>query len=200
VVRELDTATVYVSPMRRRMRLFWRVLGTTFDVGLMVLGSALVAFAAVVLLDGFDVVNLGLTTSTGAMLGSGLVIAVFGAFAIGVAVEGPVRHLREFSTSEMELAITRGISLLVTGVVFLTVGRIGLGHIGGLPTVFDQSLEVVVSTGIAGFTWTLVVGLVALWGVRRVFADRPWLDQIELPLLYLVWAIGTAIVFGMFTS
>lgn len=195
---ELDTGTVYVSPLRRRARLFWRVLGTTFDVGLMVLGSALVSFAVVILLDGFDVVNLGLTESTGAMLGSALVIAVFGAFAIGVAVEGPVRHLRELSTNELELAITRGISLLITGLVFLTVGRIGLGYIKELPAVFDQSLQVVVSTGIAGFTWTLVVGLVALWGVRRMFADRPWLDQIELPLLYVVWAIGTAIVFGMF--
>jgi hypothetical protein len=197
VVQEFDTATVYVTPLRRRLRLFWRVLGTTFDVGLMVLGSALVALAAVVLLDGFDVVNLGLTNSTGAMLGSGLVIAVFGAFAIGVAVEGPVRQLREFSTQEIELAIARGAALIVSGVVLLIVGRIGQGHVADLPGVFERSLQVVVATGIAGFTWTLIVGLVALWGLRRMYADRPWLDQIELPLLYFVWAIGTAVVFGM---
>jgi len=196
-VHEYDTATIYVSPLKRRLRLFWRVLGTTFDVGLMVVGSALVAVAAVVLLDGFGVVELGLTTSTGAMLGSSLVIAVFGAFAIGVAVEGPVRQLREHSTHEIELAVARGVALLVTGIVLLAIGRVGLGYIGDLPHVFDQSLEVVVATGIAGFTWTLVVGLAALWGVRRVFADRPWLDQIELPLLYVVWAIGVAVVYGM---
>ncbi|GBD85032.1 hypothetical protein BMS3Abin02_01431 [bacterium BMS3Abin02] len=196
-MHEYETATVYVSPLKRRLRLFWRVLGTTFDVGLMVVGSALVAVAAVVLLDGFGVVELGLTTSTGAMLGSSLVIAVFGAFAIGVAVEGPVRQLREHSTHEIELAVARGVALLVTGIVLLAIGRIGLGYIGDLPRVFDQSLEVVVATGIAGFTWTIVVGLVALWSVRRVFADRPWLDQIELPLLYIVWAIGVAVVYGV---
>ena len=196
-MHEYDTATIYVSPTRRRLRLFWRVLGTTFDVGLMVVGSALIGLAAVVLLDGFDVIELGLTTSTGAMLGSSLVIAIFGAFAIGVAVEGPVRQLRELSTDEIELAAARGISLLVAGLVLLALGRIGLGYVGDLPHVFDQALHVVVAAGIAGITWTLVVGLVALWGVRRMFADRPWLDQIELPMLYVVWAIGVSVVFGM---
>jgi hypothetical protein len=200
VVHELDTTTVYVSPMRRRLRLFWRVLGTTFDVGLMVVGTALVAFAAVILLDGFEVVDRGLTSSTGAMLGSSLVIAVFGAFAIGVAVEGPVKEFRELSANEIELAAARGLALAVTGVVLLIIGRLALGYVSDLPVVFEQSLQIVVSSGISGFTWTLVVGLVALWGIRRVFADRAWLDQIELPLLYVVWAVGLAIVFGMITS
>lgn len=196
-MQEYDTATVYVTPLRRRLRLFWRVLGTTFDVGLMVVGSALIALAAVVMLDGFEVVDLGLTTSTGAMLGSSLVIAVFGAFAIGVAVEGPVRQVREFSTNEIELAAARGIALLVSGILLLIVGRIGLDHISGLPHVFDQALQVVVAAGTAAFTWTLVVGLAALWGVRRVYADRSWLDQIELPMLYIVWAIGVMVVYGV---
>lgn len=200
VVQEFDTATVYVSPMRRRLRLFWRVLGTTFDVGLMVVGTALVAFAIVILLDGFDIVDRGLTASTGAMLGSSLVIAVFGAFAIGVAVEGPVRELRELSANEIELAVARGLAIVITGVVLLVIGRVGLGYVNDLPIVFEQALQIVVATGIAGFTWTLVVGLVALWGIRRVFADRHWLDQIELPLLYVVWAVGVVIVFGMITT
>ncbi len=199
-MHELDTTTVYVGPMRRRLRLFFRVLGTTFDVGLMVVGTALVAFAAVILLDGFEVVNRGLTTSTGAMLGSSLVIAVFGAFAIGVAVEGPVKEFRELSANEIELAVARGLALIVTGVVLLVIGRLALGYVSDLPVVFEQSLQVVVASGTSGFTWTLVVGLAALWGVRRVFADRVWLDQIELPLLYVVWAVGLAIVFGMITS
>ena len=191
-MQEYDTATVYVTPLRRRLRLFWRVLGTTFDVGLMVVGSALIALAAVVMLDGFEVVDLGLTTSTGAMLGSSLVIAVFGAFAIGVAVEGPVRQVREFSANEIELAAARGIALLVSGIVLLIVGRIGLDHISGLPFFIPAFTE-----GTAAFTWTLVVGLAALWGVRRVYADRSWLDQIELPMLYIVWAIGVMVVYGV---
>lgn len=185
------------SPTRRRLRLAWRVVATSFDVGLMVIGSALVALAAVVLLDGFEVLDMNLTTSTGQMLGSGLVIAVFGAFAIGVAVEGPIREARAISANEIELAVARGGSLIVAGLALLWLGKLGEKYIGDLPHVFDQAIAVVVAVGTAGFTWTLVVGLVTLWGARRLFADRYDLDRFELPVLYVVWAVGTAIVFGM---
>lgn len=185
------------SPLRRRLRLAWRVVATSFDVGLMVIGSALVALAAVVLLDGFDVFDLNLTTSTAQMLGSGLVIAVFGAFAIGVAVEGPVREARAISANELELALARGGSLIVVGLVLLWLGKLGEKYIDDLPHVFDQAIAVVIAAGTSGFTFTLVVGLAALWGARRLFADRYHLDRFELPVLYVVWAVGTAIVFGM---
>ena len=182
---------------KRLFRLFRRIAGTTLDVGLLVVGTALVSLAIVVLLDGFDVLDVGLTRSTGEMLGSGLVIAVFGAFALGVAVEGPIRALRTRTGSEMEMLLIRAASLVVVGGLLLLIGRIIDGYVDDLPAMFGIANDVLVATGVAGLTATLVLGAGALWGLRRFYADRPWLDLIELPVLYSLWVIGTLIVFAI---
>ena len=182
---------------KRLFRLFRRITGTTLDVGLLVVGTALVSLAIVVLLDGFDVLDVGLTRSTGEMLGSGLVIAVFGAFALGVAVEGPIRSLRTRTGSEIEMFLIRVGSLLLVGGILLVVGRFIEKYVEDLPSTFGIANEVLVATGVAGLTATLVLGAAALWGLRRFYADRPWLDLIELPVLYSLWVIGTLIVFNV---
>jgi hypothetical protein len=182
---------------KRLFRLFRRIAGTTLDVGLLVVGTALVSLAVVVLLDGFDVFDIGLTRSTGEMLGSGLVIAVFGAFALGVAVEGPIRALRTRVGTEIEILAIRAASLIAVGGVLLLVGRIIENYLDDLPAMFGVANDVLIATGVAGLTATLLLGAGALWGLRRFYADRPWLDQIELPVLYSMWVIGTLIVFTM---
>lgn len=183
--------------VRRLFRLFRRITGTTFDVGLLVVGTALVSLAIVVLLDGFEVLDVGLTKSTGEMLGSGLVIAVFGAFALGVAVEGPIRALRTRTGSEIEMLLIRVGSLLLVGGILLLVGRFLEQYIDDLPSTFAIANDVLVATGVAGLTATLLLGATTLWGLRRIYADRPWLDLIELPVLYSLWVIGTLIVFNL---
>ena len=60
------------------------------------------------------------------MLGSGLVIAVFGAFALGVAVEGPIRALRTRNGTEIEMLLIRVGSLLLVGGLLLFVGFSGV--------------------------------------------------------------------------
>lgn len=182
---------------RRLFRLFRRITGTTFDVGLLVVGTALVSLAIVVLLDGFEVLDVGLTKSTGEMLGSGLVIAVFGAFALGVALEGPIRALRTRTGSEIEMLLIRVGSLLLVGGILLFVGRFLEQYIEDLPATFAIANDVLVATGVAGLTATLLLGATTLWGLRRIYADRPWLDLIELPVLYSLWVIGTLIVFNL---
>jgi hypothetical protein len=182
---------------RRLFRLFRRIAGTTFDVGLLVVGTALVSLAIVVLLDGFEVIEVGLTKSTGEMLGSGLVIAVFGAFALGVAVEGPIRALRTRTGTEIEMLLIRIGSLLLVGGLLLFIGRFIEQYIDELPSTFAIANDLLVATGVAGLTATLVLGAFLLWGVRRIYADRPWLDLVELPLLYSLWVVGTLIVFNM---
>ncbi len=196
----MDDPQVTIQPTtepeaKRLFRLFRRITGTTLDVGLLVVGTALVSLAIVVLLDGFEVLDLGLTRSTGEMLGSGLVIAVFGAFALGVAVEGPIRALRTRTGSEMEMLLIRAGSLLVVGGLLLFIGRFIERYVEELPSTFGIANNVLVATGVAGITATLVLGATALWGLRRYYADRPWLDLIELPVLYTLWVIGTLIVF-----
>lgn len=182
---------------RRLFRLFRRITGTTLDVGLLVVGTALVSLAIVVLLDGFEIFDIGLTKSTGEMLGSGLVIAVFGAFALGVAVEGPIRALRTRTGSETEMLLIRAGSLLLVGGLLLFIGQLIEQYLDDLPSTFGIANDVLVATGVAGLTATLLLGATALWGVRRLYADRPWLDLIELPLLYSLWVIGTLIVFNL---
>jgi hypothetical protein len=182
---------------RRLFRLFRRITGTTFDVGLLVLGTALVSLAIVVLLDGFEVLEVGLTKTTGEMLGSGLVIAVFGAFALGVAVEGPIRALRTRVGTEIEMLLIRSGSLLLVGGLLLFIGRFIEQYLEELPATFGIANDVLIATGVAGLTATLVLGALSLWGVRRIYADRPWLDLIELPLLYSLWVVGTVIVFNI---
>jgi hypothetical protein len=182
---------------KRLFRLFRRIAGTTLDVGLLVVGTALVALAIVVLLDGFEIFDVGLTTSTGEMLGSGLVIAVFGAFALGVAVEGPIRALRTRTGSEIEMLLIRAGSLLLVGGLLLIIGRFIEQYVEELPSTFAIANDVLVATGVAGLTATLVLGALSLWGLRRIYADRSWLDLIELPVLYSLWVIGTLIVFNL---
>lgn len=182
---------------KRLFRLFRRITGTTLDVGLLVVGTALVSLAIVVLLDGFDVLDVGLTRSTGEMLGSGLVIAVFGAFALGVAVEGPIRALRTRTGTEVEMLLIRAGSILLVGGILLLVGRFIERYVEDLPSTFGIANDVLVAVGVAGLTATLLLGAGALWGLRRFYPDRPWLDLIELPVLYTLWVIGTLIVFSL---
>ena len=182
---------------RRLFRLFRRITGTTFDVGLLVVGTALVSLAVVVLLDGFEIFDVGLTQSTGEMLGSGLVIAVFGAFALGVAVEGPIRALRTRTGSEVEILVIRAGSLLLVGGILLFIGRFIEKYVDELPSTFAIANDVLVATGVAGLTATLLLGALALWLLRRLYADRPWIDLVELPVLYAVWVISTLIVFNL---
>ncbi|MDH3259844.1 MAG: hypothetical protein OEM81_00265 [Acidimicrobiia bacterium] len=182
---------------KRLFRLFRRITGTTLDVGLLVVGTALVSLAIVVLLDGFEILEVGLTKSTGEMLGSGLVIAVFGAFALGVAVEGPIRALRTRTGTEIEMLLIRAGSLLLVGGLLLFVGRFIEPYLEDLPSIFGIANDVLVATGVAGLTATLLLGATTLWGIRRLYLDKPWLDLIELPLLYSSWVIGTVIVFNV---
>lgn len=182
---------------RRLFRLFRRITGTTFDVGLLVVGTALVSLAIVVLLDGFEIFEVGLTRSTGEMLGSGLVIAVFGAFALGVAVEGPIRALRTRTGSEIEMLLIRAGSLLLVGSLLVLLGRFIEQYVEELPSTFGIATDLLVAAGVAGLTATLLLGATALWGLRRLYADRPWLDLLELPVLYSMWVIGTLIVFNL---
>ncbi len=95
------------------------------------------------------------------------------------------------------MTLLRVGSLLVVGALLWFGGNLIAPLIDELPATFGIGVEIMVVTGIAGLTFTLVVGVAALWAVRRIFAARPWLDLIELPVLYVVWVIGALLVFSM---
>jgi hypothetical protein len=180
--------------MRRLLGLGMHTLGTSFDVGLLVVGTGLVGLAIAVLLDGFDVVEIGLTDSTGSMLGSGLVIAVFGAFALGVAVEGPIGYStrRRGTFTDIEVAIAGAVGALLVGLVLFVIANIGSGYIEDLPVPFDFAVTVIRSAGRAGMTAGLFLGVPALWGVRELWGHNAWIEEIELPIFYAIWATAAA--------
>jgi len=180
--------------MRRLLGLGMHTLGTSFDVGLLVVGTGLVGLAIAVLLDGFDVVEIGLTDSTGSMLGSGLVIAVFGAFALGVAVEGPIGYStrRRGTFTDIEVAIAGAVGALLVGLVLYVIANIGGGYIEDLPVPFDFAVTVIRSAGRAGMTAGLFLGVPALWGVRELWGHHAWIEEVELPIFYAIWATAAA--------
>lgn len=182
------------SQARRLLGLGLHTLGTSFDVGLLVVGTGLVGLAIAVLLDGFDVVEIGLSDSTGSMLGSGLVIAVFGAFALGVAVEGPIGYSsrRRGTFNDIEVAIAGVVGALVAGLVLVLIANYARGFIDELPMAFDFGVTVIHSAGRAGMTAGLFLGVPALWGVRELWGHNTWIEEIELPIFYVIWATAAA--------
>ena len=182
------------SQARRLLGLGLHTLGTSFDVGLLVVGTGLVGLAIAVLLDGFDVVEIGLSDSTGSMLGSGLVIAVFGAFALGVAVEGPIGYSsrRRGTFNDIEVAIAGVAGALVAGLVLVLIANYARGFIDELPMAFDFGVTVIHSAGRAGMTAGLFLGVPALWGVRELWGHNAWIEEIELPIFYVIWATAAA--------
>ncbi|MDH5372617.1 MAG: hypothetical protein OEX97_06705 [Acidimicrobiia bacterium] len=189
-----QTRVPETSQMRRLLSLGVHTLGTSFDVGLLVVGTALVGLAIAVLLDGFGVVEIGLSESTGSMLGSGLVIAVFGAFALGVAVEGPIGYStrRRGTFSDIEVAIAGGVGALLAGLILFLVANYVRRFVEDLPVAFDFGVTIIRSAGRAGMTFGLFLGVPALWGVRELWGHNSWIEEIELPIFYAIWATAAA--------
>lgn len=183
-----------MSPFRRLLGLGLHTLGTSFDVGLLVVGTGLVGLAIAVLLDGFDVIEIGLTDSTGSMLGSGLVIAVFGAFALGVAVEGPIGYStrRRGTFNDIEVAIAGAVGALIAGFVLFLLANYVERFIEDLPQPFELGVTVIRSAGRAGMTAALFLGVPALWGVRELWGHNTWIEEVELPIFYTIWATAAA--------
>lgn len=179
------------------VRLLVSTFRTMLAMGMLVAGSGLVGLAAAVFLDGFDLVEVGLGLSIGEVLGTFLVIGVVGAFAFGVATEGRygAAHVTRAYPS-LEVALGRLVGgILVAFLVGWVATRIE-------PVVADQNLpiraahEMVRAVGSSGYLATLI-GVPLVWGLRRGL-DRAGFDaEIELPVLYVLWAVLAFVAFTM---
>lgn len=179
--------------VRRAVGLFFHVATTSLDVALLVLGTGLIGLAVVVVMDGFNLVDVGLTAATGEMLGAGLVLAVFGAFALGVAVEGPIgtRH-RDPRYSGVTVAALRALSLLAVGALALIAADLAEPAIADLPYPFEVAIEFLRATGRAGMTVVLIVAVPLLWVVQLYERDTFWIEEAEAPIMYVIWALTAA--------
>lgn len=178
------------SDWRSLLRLAAHALAGSGDLALMALGAALVALGVVVILDGFGIVDpRNLTEGTGAMLGSALVLAVFGGFALGVAVEGPIRTSRSHDDyPPIYRALFRGIGVAIVGAVIV----IGVGYLepllADLPFPFILAQEALRAVGRAALTVVLLLGVPLVFLTRQFWRD--FTEDIELPVLFVVWTIG----------
>lgn len=165
------------------------------DVALVVLGSLLLGLAAAVILDGFELVEIGLDLSTGAMLGSGLVIAIVGGFALGVASEGPLgRGRKSGGFDEVEIMVARVVAAVIVGLSVLWVRGFLVDLVAELPVPFRVGVDAMRAVGIAGVTAVPLLAVPLAWWVRSgAFGASVAVDG-DVPILYFVWAIATMIL------
>ncbi len=183
----------HASPIiKRSFRWYWllalRSMGLAISVYLLTLGSALAGLAIAVLLDGFGIAHLTVEGSTGSMLGSGLVIGVVGALALGLASEmnsnrPPLRQ---------DLARAGGVA---TGVAIAIVGAISVvfspwveGRVTGFPAIFGNAASFIDTVGRAGLVVAVLGGL-ATGALRYLPQSAPYADKGEVPVLYLLWVL-----------
>jgi hypothetical protein len=187
---EASEGTSALAPMDYA-RLYGRQFGIVGDMYLAVVGAALVALAVVVVLDGFGFVEVGLSGSTGAVLGSGLVIAVLGLFALGVASEGPMTG-KVYEWPEIQLAIARALGIVLVGVGGLLAANLIDGFFDDLGAAFAISVEVLRVASRAGFFFALPVGVVGTWALRTFYPRSR--DGLDRTVLLAVWVIGALVL------
>ena len=177
---------------RRYAILAYGSFGTMLDVGLMVLGSLLVGLALSVVLAGFDLVNVIQDLSTGAMLASSLVLTVIGLFCIGVAAEGPLGRGRRLVGFKLwELGVGRIVAVFVVGLMFLLVHGLVDGLVEGLPVPITTGVEGIRAVGVSGMTVMPLIGVPVSLAARWYQEGPPWLQNTDLPIMFVVWAVAT---------
>lgn len=182
------------SSTRHYLGLAFGTLGTMFDVALVVLGSVLLGLAVAVVLDGFDLVTIGLDLSTGGMLGSGLVIGIIGGFALGIASEGPLgRGRRLVGHTEVEIAAGRAIAAVVVALALVVARDLLAGFVTDLPRPFGVAVQSMQAVANAGMTVVPLIGVPLAWWARTGMLGRAAAVDGDIPVLYFVWAITTMI-------
>jgi len=147
-------------------RVVFRQLAVMADMYLTVLGTAIVSLSIVVLLDGFDIVQLGLTNTIGGMLATGLVIAVVGLFMLGIAAEGPLRA-QSLDSPEINLVIARGVALLLVCIGGFWAASALVAVANTLEGPFEYIVNITRAVAIAGVFIVTPFAIPASWVLRK---------------------------------
>lgn|SRR5690606_10723838 len=183
------------STLRHQLALAWGALGTMLDVALIVVGSALLGLAVAVLLDGFELVTIGLDLSTGAMLGSSLVIGIVGGFALGVASEGPLgRGRRLVGYQETHILVARLVAAVAVGLTLMVVRMLIEDFLAELPLPFGVAAEVIQAAAVAGVTAVPILAVPLAWWTRSGGFGEAMAADGDIPIMYFVWAVATMIL------
>ncbi len=193
--------TEHIGTHPQSVRYYFLLIGSTFrtmlSMGMLVVGTGLMGLAIAVFLDGFGVVEIGLGLSIGEVLGAFIVMGVSAAFAFGVATEG------RYGTAAL---MARYPSLeVVAGRILggvLVVLLIGWAAEQLEPIVAEQALpfrvghEVIRATGSAGLL-AVLLGVPLVWALRQGARRAGFDADVELPGLYVLWALLALITFSM---
>ena len=181
--------------VKRYAVLAYGAFGTMLDVGLMVAGSVLVGLAVSVLLAGFGFVVTDIDLGTGAMMVSALVLGVTGAFFLGLAAEGPFgrgRRLVGFET--WEVGIGRTVAVFAVGLAVYLLHGFLVGVLEGLPEPLLKGNQVLRAVGVAGMVAMPLIGVPLTMAMRFAPWDWPWLKRVDMPIMFVVWAVAALIL------
>ncbi len=197
----MDTAQVIGShpqSVRYYLRLAAGTFRTMLDIGMLALGTGMIGLAFAVVLDALDLATIGLPLSTTSLLGSALVIGVIGAFALGIASEGGYGAAESVGRyPSLEIAIGRLLGSLVIGFLFLFVASRTESFAADFTLPLRAAHEMVRAAGSAGALITPFVGVPVTFLLRRALEGYGIAEQLELPLLYLVWTVAALLMYTM---
>ena len=185
-------ANTSMGLLKRYGILAYGAFGTMADVGLMVLGAILVGLAVAVAIGGFGLMTVtNEDLSTGEMLVSAIVLAVMGAFCLGVASEGPLGRGRRLVGFKLwEVGIGRTLAVFLVGLIGLLIFQFVGGLVEGVPTPIFHGLEVMRVTGVVGMTVMPLVGVPLSLAFRAAPDSYAWLRSGDLPVMFVVWAVA----------
>jgi hypothetical protein len=169
---------------------------TMLDVGMLALGTGTVGLTVAVVLDAFDIVDIGLPLSTSTLLGSALVVGVVGAFALGIASEGGYgaqESVRAYPS--LEVALGRLVAAVVVGVILMAAAAQLEEFVMEFSLPIRAAHEMVRATGAAGAYVVSIVG-VPVSHVARAYGG-PVGYNFQLPILYVVWAVAAVALYTM---
>lgn len=198
----------YVPPFFRRGSEFWRwvamVLYNTFTIlgiGLLVAGTGMVGAGVAILLSGFGVVDVGLTPDLGTSLAVGLVVALIGAFAIGLAVEGAIGYrAREFEIRSWEVPITAIPPFFIAIWVANRLAALAEHFLADFHDGFVVIPAQLRAVATAAPRWPMLIGVVALFLVYRFVVPRfPTLEYQAHGIIYVVWLLAALAEYPLFT-
>jgi hypothetical protein len=180
--------------LRRYWTLAYGALGTMLDIGLVVVGTLLLGLAIATLLGGFGIIVELEDLSTGAVLGSALILAVVGLFALGIASEGPLGRGRKLVGFELwEVGIGRAIAAFLVGFTLLLLDGFLVGLIEDLPEILERGSDGIHSAAIAGMVAVPLVGVPLSLLIRTLPDNYAWLRRHEFMGVFVVWVVATLI-------
>ena len=192
---ETTPRQVNLATLKRYATLAYGTAGTMLDVGLIVLGSLLIGLSLAVLLAGLELVPVELDMATGPMLVSVVVLAVVGLFCIGLVSEGPLgRGRRLVGFGLWELGIGRSLAAVMIGVVGLVIHGALVGLLTDLPPPFQRGAEGLRVVSVVGATVMPVIGVPLSLLTRHPGLGVDWARLADIPVLFLVWMIGSLIL------